>query len=79
MHDPEDIRWTKALRREFTKRQIDVTLAELRVHHGTAYIRGTIKPMRGGPQDTEHEVNHIAHILRHQGVREVVIDCKFRS
>jgi len=59
---------------------IDITQADLRVTHGVAYIRGAIKPIKGGPQDIRKEVELIARILRTQaGIKDVVVDCAFRG
>jgi hypothetical protein len=80
MADPKDVEATKIVRREFNRRAIDVTLADIRVSHGVVYIRGTIKPMRGGATDVKHEVEIIARNLRTRPeVRDVVIDAIFRT
>lgn len=80
MADPADVIANKALRREFSRRMIDITQADLRVTHGVAYIRGAIKPIKGGPADIRKEVELIARILRTQaGIKDVVIDCAFRT
>ena len=49
--------------------------------HGVAYIRGAVKVMKGGPQDAKAEVELIAKILRlaRTGIKDVVIDCAFRT
>ena len=60
MADPADVAGNKALRREFSRRMIDITQADLRVTHGVAYIRGAIKPIKGGPTDMRKEVELIA-------------------
>jgi len=80
MADPADVAANKALRREFSRRMIDITQADLRVTHGVAYIRGAIKPIKGGPPDIRKEVELIARVLRTQaGIKDVVIDCAFRN
>jgi len=80
MADHKDVEATKILRREFNKRQVDITLADLRVSHGVAYIRGTIKPMRGMEGDVRSVVDTIARSLRTKPeIRDVVIDAVFRS
>ncbi len=80
MADPADVAANKALRREFSRRMIDITQADLRVTHGVAYIRGAIKPIKGGPTDIRKEVELIARLLRTQaGIKDVVIDCAFRN
>lgn len=80
MADPKDVEMTKLVRREFNRRKIDTTLADIRVSHGVVYLRGTIKPMRGGTEDPREEVAIIAKALRcRPEIRDVVIDCVFRS
>jgi hypothetical protein len=79
MADPRDVETTKLVRREFNRRAIDVSMADIRVSHGVVYIRGTIKTMRGGAADPRAEVEIIARNLRSRlEVRDVVIDCTFR-
>ncbi len=81
MANPDDVAATKLLRREFNKRMLDLTQTDLRVTHGVAYIRGAVKVMKGGPVDAKAEVELIAKILRlsRTGIKDVVIDCAFRS
>lgn len=79
MADPKDVEATKIVRREFNRRAIDITMADIRVMHGVAYIRGTIKPMRGGG-DPKSEVELIVRALRTKPeIRDVVVDATFRT
>ncbi len=80
MADPKDVAGTKVVRKEFTKRKVDTSLADIRVMHGVAYVRGTLQPVRGaGIVDIKHEVEHIARIIRTRPeIRDVVIDCTYR-
>lgn len=80
MADPRDVEATKIARREFVKRRIDLTLADLRVTHGVAYIRGTVQAERGaGVEDIRTETERIARLLRQlPGIRDVVVDCMYR-
>lgn len=82
MPSPGDVQATKALRRALTKKMIDVTYADIRVTHGVAYIRGVIKPMRGGPElaKVRSECEHVGQILRQQGhAKEIVVDAIIRD
>lgn len=80
MADPKDVEGTKVVRREFNRRAIDTTLADIRVSHGVVYIRGTIKPMKGGATDVKHEVELVCRALRTRAeIRDIVVDCVFRS
>lgn len=79
MADHKDVEVTKLVRREFNRRMIDVTMADVRVSHGVVYIRGTIKPMRGGG-DPRHELEIITRALRSRPeIRDVVVDAIFRT
>jgi hypothetical protein len=81
MADPNDVRATKAARSECTRRGVDLTLADIRVMHGTVYIRGTVKAIRGSHiNDIRAEMELIARILRQKAeVRDVVLDCMYRT
>ncbi|MBS1709183.1 MAG: hypothetical protein JSS65_10750 [Armatimonadetes bacterium] len=80
MADPNDVAANKMLRQEFSKRMMDVTRADLRVTHGVAYIRGAIGVIKGGPPDVRKECELIAKVLRTKpGIKDVVIDCTFRT
>lgn len=80
MADPKDVEGTKLLRREFNRRQIDITQADLRVTHGVAYIRGSIKIIKGGPTDLKKEIEIISKAVRSSGViKDVVVDCSIRT
>jgi hypothetical protein len=80
MADPLDVRASKSLRSELGKKLIDVTQADVRVMHGTAYIRGVVKPIVGGPTDTKAALNLACSGLRQKGViKDFVIDCVYRS
>ena len=80
MATAEDIRNRKRIRAEFTKRLIDVTSMDLQVLHGTVYIRGVIKPIKGGVGDIRAEVETSAANVRNLGLaKDVIIDCQFRN
>ena len=79
MADPQDVQLTKLLRREMTRRMMDTGMTILRVTHGVAYINGVIRPLKGGPEDLRAELEIVGKILRQRGIKDVVIDCTFRS
>lgn len=75
MSDPRDVDSTKMLRREFTKRQVDLGFADLRVSHGVAYIRGTLSLVRGADGEIHAVVGNVVHALRSKPeFRDVVVD-----
>lgn len=75
MADPKDLEATKMARREFNKRAIDLTRADLRVSHGVVYIRGQISTMRGAESSLEEMLTQITKALRSRPeIRDVVID-----
>ncbi|MCW5937907.1 MAG: hypothetical protein KIT11_11450 [Fimbriimonadaceae bacterium] len=80
MADPQDVQATKALRSELGRRFVDTTQADVRVMHGVAYIRGVVKPIKGGNPDVKAALEMVAKSMRQKGlVRDVVIDCAFRT
>ena len=75
-----DVRARKKIRSRFIKRKIDITGMNLQVMHGVAYIRGVIKPIKGGPTDLQKEMEIISALIQRDGiVKAVVVDCAFRS
>ena len=80
MAKTEDVRARKKIRSIFIKRRIDITGMNLQVMHGVAYIRGVIKPIKGGATNLQDEMVVIAKIIRQdEVVKDVVIDCAYRS
>lgn len=81
MADPKDVAANKFVRSIFGRRGIDVTRADLRVMHGVCYIRGAVAAIPGsGITDLKLEVQNIAKLLTQKpDIKDVVIDCHFRS
>ncbi len=81
MADPKDVEATKIVRREFTRRNVDTTMADIRVSHGVAYVKGTLRMQRGGDGgDIKATVDGIAKALRTRTeIRDVVIDASLRT
>ena len=80
MADANDVSATKMLRREFARRPIDISAADLRVSHGVAYVRGVLKPMKGASAPMQEMIDHISKALRSRSeFRDVVIDCIIRG
>lgn len=80
MADPGDVEGTKILRREFNKRAIDITQADLRVMHGVAYVRGLVRAMKGAEQPVSEMLDQVSKAVRSRPeIREVVIDCQIRG
>ena len=79
MVDLNDVRGLRVARAEMSKRGIDTMRADIRVMHGVLYIRGTIVAMPSSSiTDIQHEVEHLAHILRQKPeIREVIVDCMY--
>ncbi len=80
MADPADAAATKLLRREFSRKPIDITNADLRVSHGVAYVRGVVKSMKGADMSVKEMMDHISKALRGRPeFKDVVIDCIIRG
>ncbi len=72
---------TRAVKAAVTRRNIDSSLLEVRVIHGTAYCRGVLRKLRTHPNvDLEHEMEIISTNVRgRNGVREVVWEVTLRG
>jgi hypothetical protein len=76
----EDARQTRMVQREISKRNIDISMLDVHVHHGVVYLRGTVRKSRGQNIDMKHEFNILSHILRGcPGIRDVVNDILIRE
>jgi len=68
------------MRREFSRRGLDITGADLRCSHGVAYIKGTIKSTKETQGDVKSVVDLISRVLRqHPSIRDVVVDATLRG
>lgn len=77
-----DAEASKAARRYFSRRGIDVGMADIRVMHGVCHIRGVVSFVRGaeGEQDLKTAVQQAAMILRRRpDIRDVAIDLIYRE
>ena len=80
MHDPKDVEALKLLRREFMKHFIDTAMADLRVSHGVAYVRGTLSNMPGATTPCKEATERVVHHLRTMPhLRDIVVDATFRD
>ena len=79
--DINDVRSTKYARSAFTKRGIDITMAEVRVMHGVCFVRGKLKPMpKWSIPSVEKEAENIAKMIRRQPeVKECVLECTYQE
>ena len=76
----EDAQQTRMVQREISKRNIDITMMDIHVHHGVVYIRGTVRNLRGHDIDLKHEFQIIDHILRGRpGIRDIVNEVVIRE
>lgn len=67
-------------RREFNKRPIDLTRADIRVSHGVVYVRGQLSLMRGAEGSLRELVEQCSKALRTRPeIRDVVIDAILRE
>jgi hypothetical protein len=79
--DIEDVRGTKFARSAFTKRGIDITMADVRVTHGVCFVRGRLKAApKTNIKNVETECLQIAGIIRRQAnIKECVLDCTYQE
>ena len=80
MPRPEDVEAMRLVRKELARRPVDTTLMHVGLSHGVVRIGGQVRAMRGHALDVRSEMELVAKVLRTKpGIREVVIDCIFRS
>lgn len=80
MADPADIAATKMMRRELGKRMIDVNQADIRVMHGVCYIRGVVRPIKGGPSNVKAEIELLGRaMMNSRRLRDCVVDVIVRG
>lgn len=79
MADPGMVRGMKAARTEFSKRGIETGRADIRMTHGTLYVRGVVSVMRGAIiKDLKSEMEIVARVLRQKSeIKDVVLECQF--
>jgi hypothetical protein len=79
MADEKTVRGMKAARTEFSKRGIETGRADIRMTHGTIYVRGVVSVMRGATiKDLKSEMEIVARVLRQKSeIKDVVIECSF--
>jgi len=81
MATPADMEATKAARRMFGKRGVDVSLADIRVMHGVCHVRGVLSALKGKEvEDLRAAVEQVATFLKKRpDIREVAVDAVYRS
>jgi len=83
MPSQEDVDATKAARRMFGKRGIDISTMDIRVSHGVCQVRGVCSLLKGadaGGGDVEKAVEQICGFLRRRpDIREVTVDVSYRT
>ena len=79
MADAKDVRGLRVARTELTKRGIDIGRCDMRVLHGTLYIKGMVSITRGVViKDLRLEMEHIGRLLRQKpDIKDVVLDCQY--
>jgi osmotically-inducible protein OsmY len=77
----EDPETTRRVRAQITRRYVDSSQLDVRVMHGTVYLRGVLRQLRTHREvDLEKEMETISHVLRQQpGVRDVVWEATLRA
>jgi hypothetical protein len=75
----DDIRNRKRIRSEFVKRALDITGMDLQVVHGTVYVRGVIRGLKGG-SGARVELEHVVTAIRQLNLaRDVIIQATVRD
>jgi hypothetical protein len=80
MANPADVGASKAARRMFGKKGVDVSQADVRVAHGVCTIRGVISLLKGHDGDVKTNTLEVANILKRRAdVKDVVVDVTYRG
>lgn len=75
----EDTEMRRQLMHEVAKRPIDYSLLDLHVVHGTVYLRGVVRKLRGYDADPAKEIEHLCRVFRQKpGVRQVINEVTVR-
>lgn len=62
------------------RRMVDTTSMDLQILHSVAYLRGVMRPIKGGPPDVKDEVMMIMRHMKQKGViSDFVVDAIFRT
>ena len=79
--DIKDIRLTKQARNMFGRHDIDISMADVRVTHGTCFINGKLQRLPKTKVDSvEQRVAQIAEYIRKiSGIRDVVLQCEYQE
>lgn len=81
--DPSDVAATKLLRAQFAKFGVDTTMADLRVTHGVAQVRGSLRAYKGTEAsngDLKSTVDNLCKGLRGKpGIKDIVLEVSYRS
>lgn len=80
MAKPEDVRAKKKIRSLLNRASVDITSMDLQILHRVAYLRGVIRPIKGGPPDVKEAVEMIFRHMKQTGViADYIIACIFRT
>ena len=82
MSSPADVGASKAARRMFGKRGIDVSGADVRVHHGVCAVRGVVGLIKGVEVsgDIKEVTQQVCNLLRRRpDIREVTLDVIYKG
>jgi hypothetical protein len=79
MADAKEVRALRIVRTELAKRGIDIGRCDMRMSHGTLYLKGSVSAAKGVViKDLKKEMEHVGTVLRQRpDIKDVVVDCRF--
>ena len=76
----EDVETVRQVRREISRRSLDISNLDIRVMHGVVYLRGKVDWVRGvfHEVDLNQELGIVYRVLKAKpGVRDVVMEVQY--
>ena len=80
MADMNDVRTAKEVRREFTRKMIDINQADIRVMHGVAYLTGVVRAYKDGSGDLKGDIQTISNsLISKRVIKDLVIHAQLKG
>jgi len=75
----EDVRVAKEVRRELSRKMMDINQADIRVMYGVAYLTGIVRAQKGGSSDLKAELQQVAnHLISKRVIKDFVVQAQLK-
>ncbi len=75
----EDVRVAKEVRRELSRKMMDINQADVRVMYGVAYLTGIVRAHKGGSGDLKSDLQQVANtLISKRIVKDFVIQAQLK-